>query len=65
MYDSNTFDGIVMTLTLKKGEETLTLDYDFNRWDHPIFEDGTHLGRVTMRELFKDGWVCVERKVKT
>jgi len=63
MYSGGIYEGISMILTLKKNEEILTVNFDFNRWDHDIFENGQHLGKTTLKELFKGGWVCVKREV--
>lgn len=43
---------------------TLVVEFDFNRYDHNVFQDGQHLGRLKLREFFFNGWKCIKREVK-
>lgn len=50
-------------LTMQKRNKTLVVRYDPVRYDHDVFENGEHLGRIKLREFLFDGWKCIKREV--
>ena len=61
--EESMFSGYKLILTLQKGEEIFTVDFDFAREDHNIFDNGKFIGRCRLRDFHLDGWKCIKREV--
>lgn len=58
------FDGISMVLTMKKGEQELSVDFNFYEYLHSVYENNTFLGQCRLSDFWHDGWECVDKKLK-
>ena len=53
---------IIMTFKHIKTDKSFIVRYDPNKYDHDIWEHGTYLGRIRLRELFFAGFECTDRE---
>ena len=54
---------MTILLYMEKIDRKLVVRYDPSRYHHDVFENGTHLGRVRLREFLIEGYKCVKREI--